>query len=211
MASEKTQDDSTVAGGPPESRAASSAAWRAATAPPFRVLVVCIGNVCRSPLGERLLRAALPGERFVVESAGVNGLEGLGMSPEAAVELVALGGDASGFVARRLTEQMVRDADLVLAATGEIRSRVLGETPSALRRAFTVREFAALLDEVDPAVDGSAEELRALVARAAAARSRVRLEDPDIPDPYRRPAEAHALAARLMAAAVDRIAKGLDR
>jgi protein-tyrosine phosphatase len=198
MASQKTQDDSTVAAGP-------------VTAPAFRVLFVCIGNVCRSPLGERLLRAALPEERFVVESAGINGLEGSAMSPEAAGELVALGGDASGFVARRLTEQMVRDADLVLAATTEIRSRVLGETPSALRRTFTVREFAALLDEVDPALDGNPGELRGLVARAAAARSRVRLEDPDIPDPYRRPAEAHALAARLMAAAVDRIAKGLDR
>lgn len=198
MASEKTQDDSTVTGEP-------------VTAPAFRVLFVCIGNVCRSPLGERLLRAALPEERFVVESAGINGLEGSAMSPEAAGELVALGGDASGFVARRLTEQMVRDADLVLAATVEIRSRVLGETPSALRRTFTVREFAALLDEVDPALDGTPGELRGLVARAAAARSRVRLEDPDIPDPYRRPAEAHALAARLMAAAVDRIAKGLDR
>ncbi|MGN6250889.1 MAG: hypothetical protein ACTHNS_03640 [Marmoricola sp.] len=175
----------------------------------FRVLFVCIGNICRSPLGERLLRRQLPAEGFVVESAGVNGLAGSAMSPEAAAELVALGGSAEDFVARRLTEQMVGAADLILAATSEIRSRVLADNPSALRRAFTVREFAALLDEVDPAAGRGPEELRALVARAAAARSRARLQDPDIPDPYRRPAAAHALAARLMAEAVERIAKSL--
>ncbi|MGN6780516.1 MAG: hypothetical protein ACTHJH_03345 [Marmoricola sp.] len=186
MASERTRDD-----------------------PTFRVLFVCIGNICRSPSGERLLRRRLPADRFVVESAGVNGLEGQPMAARAAAELEALGIDTGGFVARRLTDPMVRAADLVLAATGDIRSRLLADTPSALRRSFTVREFAALLDAVEPADGNEATALRDLVARAAAARSRVRLEDPDIPDPYRRSAEAYAVAARLMAEAVDRIAAGL--
>ena len=50
---------------------------------------------------------------------------------------------------------MVKESDLVLAATTAIRSRVLEDSPGALRRTFTVREFAALLDVVpaegDPA------------------------------------------------------------
>jgi protein-tyrosine phosphatase len=170
----------------------------------FRVLFVCVGNVCRSPMGERLLRIRLPEDRFEVASAGVNALEGAPMSPDTVVELTARGGRADGFVARRLTEDMLHQADLVLVATRELRSRVLAETPSALRRTFTVREFAALLDEVD------SDDLREVVAQAAELRSRARLTDYDIPDPFQRGPEAQALAATLMTEAVERIAKGLD-
>jgi protein-tyrosine phosphatase len=171
----------------------------------FRVLFVCVGNVCRSPLGERLLRMKLPADRFEITSAGVNALEGAPISVETVVELEARGGDASGFVARRLDEDMLHEADLILVATRDLRSRVLSETPSALRRTFTVREFAALLDEID------ADDVHELVARAAEVRSRARLTDYDIPDPYQRGPVAQAEAARLVADAVDRIAKGLDR
>jgi len=171
----------------------------------FRVLFVCVGNVCRSPLGERLLRVRLPEDRFAVSSAGVNALEGAPISPDTVVELTARGGRADGFVARRLVDDMLHEADLVLVATRQLRSRVLAETPSALRRTFTVREFAALLDEVD------SDDPREIVAQAADLRSRARLTDYDIPDPFQRGPEAQAHAATLMAEAVDRIAKGLDR
>jgi protein-tyrosine phosphatase len=170
-----------------------------------RVLFVCVGNVCRSPLGERLLQAKLPADRFTVTSAGVNALEGSDISPDTLLELEARGGDGAGFVARRLTDEMLHEADLVLVATRDLRSRVLAEMPSALRRTFTVREFAALLEEVD------ADEPGAIVAEAAEHRSRARLTDYDVPDPYQRGPQAQAEAARLIAEAVDKIAKGLDR
>lgn len=168
----------------------------------FRVLFVCIGNVCRSPLGERLLQARLP-EGYDVSSAGVGALVGSPMDPAAAAELAGHGGSAEGFVARQLSEPMVQQADLVLTATRDIRSRVLSEFPSALQRTFTAREFAALLDHVD------ADSATELVAQAAAARSRVKDLDLDVPDPFRRTPQAHAESARLMAEAVERIAKGL--
>ncbi len=170
--------------------------------PPFRVLFVCIGNVCRSPLGERLLAGKLPADRFEVASAGVYALAGSPMSPEAAVHLEPYGASADGFTARQLVPPMVAEADLVLTATRDIRSRLLEESPGALRRTFTVREFAALLDVVEPHDDP-----RQLVAAAARERSRATPEDYDIPDPYGRGEEANALAASLMAAAVERIAK----
>jgi len=64
---------------------------------PLRILVVYTGNVCRTPLAERLLQARL-GARAVVRSAGVRGLDAAAMDPNAAVELVRRGGDrpASG-------------------------------------------------------------------------------------------------------------------
>ena len=168
------------------------------------MLFVCVGNVCRSPLGQHLLAARLPADRFEVSSAGVFAVVGEPMSPEAAVHLEPYGVTADGFTSRQLTPAMVAESDLVLTATQEIRSRVLEESPTAMRRTFTVLELAALLDVVEPQDDPAA-----LVAEAAAQRSRAVLDDYDIPDPFRRGEEANAEAARLMASAVERIAKGL--
>lgn len=173
--------------------------------PPFRVLFVCIGNVCRSPVGERLLAARLPGDRFEVSSAGVGAMVGYAMSRYAAAELRSYGGDPTGFAARQLTPDLIAGADLVLTATRDLRSQVLAESPGALRRTFTVLEFAALVGMSD---GGSAEEI---VKWAGAHRSAAGGVEQDVPDPFRRGPEAHAAAAGAMQEAVERIAKGLAR
>ena len=171
--------------------------------PGFRVLFVCVGNVCRSPLGERLLAQRLAGHDVEVGSAGIAAMVGSPIAPEAAAQLEAYGGSADGFAARQLTSDLVRDADLVLTATRELRSQVLSEAPAALRRTFTVLEFAALLDQIDPAPPAE------LVAEAASARSLLGPVELDIPDPFRRGEQAHARAAALMVPAVERIAAAL--
>jgi protein-tyrosine phosphatase len=171
---------------------------------PFRVLFVCVGNICRSPLGEHLLAAQLPADRFEVSSAGVRAVVGEPMNPDAAVHLEPHGLSADGFRARQLTPQMVAESDLVLTATTSIRSRVLEDSPTAMRRTFTVLELASLVDTA-----GAGESPSDVVARAAAERSRAVLEDYDVPDPIGRGPEAHARAAELMDDAVARIAKGL--
>ncbi len=170
----------------------------------FRVLFVCIGNVCRSPLGERLLAKRLEGTGYEVSSAGVAAMVGSPMDPGSAVHLEGTGATADGFVSRQLTPAMVDQSDLVLTATKAIRSRVLEDSPGALRRTFTVLELAALLDVV-----GADPDPAALVRRAAEERSRAALDDYDIPDPYGRDEATYAHAAELMTTAVERIAKGL--
>ena len=172
---------------------------------PFRVLFVCIGNVCRSPVAERLLAARLPKDRFEVASAGVGAMVGYAMSKYAAVELQAYGGDPRGFAARQLTPDMIEQSDLVLTATRDLRSQVLAEVPNALRRTFTILEFAAL------AAQGEGSTPAELVKWAGAHRSLVGNLEQDVPDPYRRGPEEHARAARALDAAVQQIAKGLDR
>ena len=171
----------------------------------FRVLFVCIGNVCRSPVGERLLAARLPTERFAVRSAGVGAMVGYAMSRYAAAELEAYGGSSKGFAARQLTPELIEEADLVLTATRDLRSQVLAENPVALRRTFTVLEFAALCDMGE----GSTPE--ELVRWAGAHRSAAGNVEQDVPDPFRRGSEVHAAAAAAIHDAVQRIAKGLDR
>ena len=168
---------------------------RAGAAAGFHILTVCLGNVCRSPLMERLLLARLP-DGFTVSSAGLIALEGRPMEPNAAAELARLGGSDAGFVARDFTPRYADVADLVLTATAEIRSRVLAESPGALRRTFTLPELAHLL-RTAPAFD----DPRELVAWAAAHRSTAAGEPTDVPDPIGRGPEVHRQAADAIDAA----------
>ncbi|MGI1273476.1 protein tyrosine phosphatase [Enterobacter kobei] len=76
------------------------------------ILVVCTGNICRSPMGERLLRQPLPGRQ--VTSAGIFGLEGC--PADAAAQAVAWrhGISLEGHVARKVTRSLLQKSDLIL-------------------------------------------------------------------------------------------------
>ena len=180
---------------------------------PFRILYVCTGNICRSPVAERLTRQALalrlgPDSGLIeVSSAGTHGLSGREMYAEAATVLTAAGGDPSGFVARLMDVEHVASADLVLTATRDHRAAVARLEPRAARRTFTIREFARLAAEVDPADLPGGDpltRLQAAVGEAAAHRGLVRADDPDdddVPDPYGGPAEGYEQSAGLISAA----------
>ena len=166
----------------------------------FDLLFVCTGNICRSPTAELIAAARLPKEHFRVHSAGTYGLEGYAIEPGAARELAALGIASEAFRARRITAELVHGADLVLTATREHRSAVVTLDPRALGKAFTMREFARLVDAVGPLpVDDPADRARLVVAAAAEARSRHsphRPEADDVADPYGRGAAAYERAMR---------------
>ena len=174
----------------------------------FRLLHVCTGNICRSPMAERLTRAGLAarsaGDALVVESAGTWGLSGSPMDPAAQRTLAAYGLDGSDFRARQLVGYHVDEADLVLCATREHRSAAVSLAPDAAPRSFTLREFARLTAVVAPdelPADGPVERARALVALAAARRGEAPPPDPrddDLADPYRAPASAFAACAELV-------------
>ncbi|MET9491409.1 low molecular weight phosphatase family protein [Nocardia sp. NPDC006630] len=109
----------------------------------MHVLFVCSGNVCRSVIAERLTLAVAAEhglQELSAESAGVRALVGFPAEPLAAQTIAGLGGDASGFKARRLKPEMVHRADLVLTMTEKIRDQVREQTPEALARTFTLLE-----------------------------------------------------------------------
>jgi protein-tyrosine phosphatase len=181
---------------------------------PFQILVVCTGNICRSPMVEHLLRDALtaepssPAAAFEVGSAGVRGWDGAPMDPPAAAELRRLGGDPSGFRGRSFSAALGGRADLILTATADHRRLVLQEVPQALRRTFTVLEFAHLVSAVD-GVAGAAGSPSELVSRAAAQRGAARIDAYDLGDPYGRSADVHRRTADLAKAAVATISSAL--
>ncbi len=98
-----------------------------------RILVVCVGNVCRSPVAEALLRQALPAKQFC--SAGLGALVGQGVEPTARELAEAEGLDVADHCARQLTREMLASVDLVLVmsdnqrrAVGELAPEALGKT-----------------------------------------------------------------------------------
>ena len=169
----------------------------------FAILAVCTANICRSPMMELLLRAELDPERFEVASAGVQGWDRKPMDPMAAAELQRLGHSAEDFRSHAIDSYLVDSADLILTATRRHRSEVLGINPRALRRAFTLVEFA----ELTAIVDGA--EPAELVAQASQQRSRAPSEV-DVGDPYRRGPEVHRRAADQIEAAVMTISRRLN-
>lgn len=136
-----------------------------ATPAGWSVLMVCTGNICRSPLAERLAvtrlahllpRAGIAGTQsplesvVTVRSAGVRACVGEPMHPYASTVLDERGVEYDGFVARQLTAAMVEGADLVLCATRRHRAEAVTLVPRAVRRSFTLREFARLIDSAWP-------------------------------------------------------------
>ncbi|MBA3525256.1 MAG: protein tyrosine phosphatase, partial [Geodermatophilaceae bacterium] len=119
----------------------------------MHILFVCTGNICRSPTAERLVQAYSlrhldDPSQLTASSAGTRAVYGSGVEPNAALVLQSLGGDPTGFVARQVQPEDVTDAHLVLAMTGKHRATVLGASPRALQRSFTLLEARSLLDLV---------------------------------------------------------------
>lgn len=81
------------------------------------VIVVCTGNICRSPMAAGLLASRLPEslcKTIQVFSAGTHALQGYPAQDHAIETMARIGIDISGHRARQLTPEMVRKAALIL-------------------------------------------------------------------------------------------------
>ena len=122
-------------------------------------------------------------------------LRGIGVEPEP-------------FEARRLSEQMLKDADLVLSMTLAQRGLIVELWPAAVRRSFTLREFARLLTLVDPSAvppGTPRDRLPTAIRLAAAERGRWRTspEEDDVVDPFRLTDDVYAKSFDQIVSAVE--------
>ncbi len=135
-----------------------------------RVLIVCTGNVCRSPMAYGLLRHHLArhglSERVEVETAGTYALDDQPPSRGAQVVLAQRGIDISHHRARTLTVDLLRAADLVIVMTEDHRRSIFYLAPASLRKVVLLSELVG--------------------------------EHQDIPDPYGGPREAYEATAALI-------------
>jgi protein-tyrosine phosphatase len=178
-----------------------------------------MGNICRSPMAERLLAARLrdelgPVADELVHSHGAGtGFwhEGDRMNAPAARQVLARGGDPDSFRARGLDPAFLLASDLVLTATAEQVEFVLALEPGVARSTFVLGEFGRLLAEVDaaalppfePTVPAAASRGRALVAAVDAVRAGAWPHaDDDLDDPYGRSDEFFSKTADQVEAAI---------
>ena len=77
-----------------------------------KILVVCVGNICRSPTAERLLKLYQP--ELTVESAGLGALVGKGADERATSVARDHNLSLDGHIARQVTGRMCREYDLIL-------------------------------------------------------------------------------------------------
>lgn len=108
------------------------------------ILVVCIGNICRSPMAEALLKNAISGingNECSVASAGISALVGHKADEKASQLMMAKGLDISPHRACQLNKQMIRKADLVLVMELAHKTEIEIKEPSAKGKVFRLGEW----------------------------------------------------------------------
>jgi len=173
---------------------------------PIRVLFVCTANICRSPYLELRARQLLgPDSGVEVSSAGTLGFDSSPVSDTMDAEFARHGTDTAAFRSRLATGDLVDEADLVLTAAADHRTRLLEDRPAAFRKIFTLGQFVASARAADPGLRGR-DLIDALAHRRVPASP-----DHDIDDPYRRGSEAARRAAVTMEAMLEVLVERLRR
>ncbi|WP_168582569.1 low molecular weight protein-tyrosine-phosphatase [Gephyromycinifex aptenodytis] len=128
-------------------------------ATPYTVCVVCSGNICRSPMGEVVLRARLEqaglGDQVVVDSAGTGDWHvGRGADPRTVAALQARGYDGSAHRAKQFAREWYGQRDLILVAdSGHLRAiQAMGPAEDDAAHVHLLRSF-----DVDAAESGAVE------------------------------------------------------
>ena len=154
---------------------------------PITVLFVCTANICRSAYAEVAARH-LAGSRtdVVFSSAGTQGHASQPLNSEIA-EFLPEGVAHDGFASRRVTRDLIDDADLVLTAEASHRTFLLEEYPHAFRKVLTLGQFAE-------AAGRSELRGRELITAVGLRQPPARPEH-DVRDPYRRGRAANARSA----------------
>jgi protein-tyrosine phosphatase len=181
-----------------------------------RVLVVCTGNVCRSPIAEGLLRAAFEARMLrdapVVTSAGTMGWIGSSADPAAIRAAKEQGIDISSHVARRLDPDEVARATVIIGMADEHVDAVVSDAPEVRSRVFTLTELVRLVESLPPVERRGRDPVSKGVESAEVLRRGGFAGNPhdlEIPDPLGMPLEAFRGVARELDAWCSRLVDGL--
>lgn len=115
------------------------------------IIIVCTGNICRSPMAEAMLRShpALP-EHCEVSSAGTGAVVGSGPSPDAVAVMRTHGYDITEHIARQATAPMLGAADLILTLDQSHSDWINKRYPQLRGRVHKLLKWHGNADIADP-------------------------------------------------------------
>ncbi|MCC5879115.1 MAG: low molecular weight phosphotyrosine protein phosphatase [Idiomarina sp.] len=113
-----------------------------------KILVVCIGNICRSPTAEFLLKAHLPNKQ--IESAGLYAMKGHDMDRNAKKIASGHGHSFPTHVARQFDSEMAREFDLILVMEADHRNMIAEKYPEAMAKTMLLGKWQDNKDIPDP-------------------------------------------------------------
>lgn len=115
------------------------------------ILVLCIGNICRSPMAEVMLRDALPGK--TISSAGLGALIGKPADPSSLQLMTEQNIDISSHRAQQISASLVAQAELILVMDLEQKKYVENQYVGARGKVFRLGE-SEQIDIPDPYREG---------------------------------------------------------
>jgi len=159
MSNKKTTAKSTKA--EPKAVLKASAARTAeakASAPKTRVLFVCTGNTCRSPMAEQIFKDYLKKKKslsgFDVKSAGLYAAEGDSTSINTCEALKSFGIMPKSLASRQMDDKLYKRSDYIICMTAAHKAELLGQAADKVRtkgqKVFSVSEVTNGPDVPDP-------------------------------------------------------------
>lgn len=98
------------------------------------ILVVCVGNICRSPMGEFFLKKSHP--NLHIESAGLSAMVGHSADDKAIASMARKSIDMSSHVAKQIDANLIKTADLILVMSSNQQKHIEKAWPFAKGKVF---------------------------------------------------------------------------
>lgn len=175
----------------------------------MKVLFVCTGNICRSPMGELMFPQFFNDPNLEVDSAGTQGLIDHEIDPSSGRLMEQDGIDASEFRSKRLTPQLARESDLIICFTKNQRQQIVSIAPTVGRKTVTLSDLAALCEYCAQhgLLEGETYEdrLTSVLNQASLVRPQLGQAE-DIADPYRKEFAAFEIAHEQIGKSIETIA-----